>query len=199
MQPGRMFHETPITRAGARGESVEADTHLVDVGPQVERRAVGEERSPLRVDPDQLKIVVQAPASFGENAGQHRRQSQNGRPHVEAEAIHFEDCRLAPEPVASSRRGQHSNRARQRTRRRQPAQASANDADSAGSGGRRSFLLLHLTSQTGHLIRLATKRRCRRVRLGQCSGKLADRHKSSSSSREVIRADSKITGKPLPG
>ena len=87
MQPGGVFHETPITCAGPRGESVETGTHLVDVGPQVEGRAVGEERAPLRVDSDQLQVVVEPPARLGEDAGQDRRQSENGRPHVEAEAL----------------------------------------------------------------------------------------------------------------
>ena len=142
MHPGREFHETPIARAGPRGESVETGTHLVDVGPQVEGRAVGEERAPLRVDPDQLQVVVEAPACLGEDAGQDRREREDRRPHIEAKAVRFEDGCLASEPVAPLEENDVVTARRQGTRRRQPAQTTANDTDAPGSARSCSFLLL---------------------------------------------------------
>ena len=81
-----------------------------------------------------VQVVVEAPACLGEDAGQDRRQREDRRPHIEAEAVRFEDCCLASEPVIPFEENDVVTARRQGTRRRQSAQTSANDTDAAGCG-----------------------------------------------------------------
>ena len=85
---------------------------VVGVGVQVEHRAVLEERPPLRVERDQVELVVQVAAGLGEDA----LQSTDGisrmvGPMSKRKPRLREHRGLAAEPVRSSRRG----------RRRSPA------------------------------------------------------------------------------
>ena len=134
MQLGRLLHEPPVARAGPRGKNIEVVAHLADVGPQVEGRTVGEERAPLRVESNERHVVVEFAAGLGEDPRQDRRQSEDCRAHVEAEAVGFEDRGLAPEPVVGLEKHNIVTARRQDARRRQTAQTSANDSDPAGGG-----------------------------------------------------------------
>ena len=60
--------------------------HGVHVLDQVDPRAVVEEAAPLRVEPDQRQVLRLVAPGLGEDAAQHARHGQDGRPHVEAEA-----------------------------------------------------------------------------------------------------------------
>ena len=73
--------------------------HPSAIGVQVERRAVLEERAPLRIERDQFQLVVEVAAGLGEDPLQDRGHQQDRRPHVEAIAVDLEHGGLAPEPV----------------------------------------------------------------------------------------------------
>ena len=49
-------------------ECVELSAHRADVGVEVERRAVVEERAPLRIERDQVELVVELAARLGEDS-----------------------------------------------------------------------------------------------------------------------------------
>ncbi len=66
---------------------LQVGTHLLSVGQEVQRCAVIKERAPLRIQRHQGDIVFQSLASFFEDALEHAGQSQNGWPHVKAEAL----------------------------------------------------------------------------------------------------------------
>ncbi len=72
--------------------------HVARVVAQVDRLAVLEKAAPLRVQPHHGNVVFEAFAGFFKHAAQHGGLDQDGRAHVEAEALLVELCRLAAEP-----------------------------------------------------------------------------------------------------
>ena len=100
MQALRDLEEVGVAlRRVARGrEPRQLPPHRVDVFAQVEGRAVVEEAAPLRVEADQVEVVLEPPPGLGEDAREHARHGEDGRPHVEAEAALVEHGRLAAEP-----------------------------------------------------------------------------------------------------
>ena len=92
-------------------------------------RAVLKKAAPLRVEPHQLQVVLHARAGLGKDAAQHGGNGDDGRPHVEAEAVAAELRGLAAEPVVAleeddlvSARGEHAGGG-------EAAEAAADDAD----------------------------------------------------------------------
>ena len=61
--------------------------HLVRVVLEVDDRAVVEEAAPLRVEADHGDVVFELAAGLGEDLAQHGGLDQDGRAHVEAEAL----------------------------------------------------------------------------------------------------------------
>ena len=75
-----------------------------DVLREVEHRAVVEEAAPLRVEPDEVEVILQVAPGLGEDAAQDRRDREDRRPHVEAEAVAFEDARPCRRATRCSKR-----------------------------------------------------------------------------------------------
>ena len=84
---------------GAKASSVCAIA--VGILREVERRAVVEEAAPLRIEPHEVEVILHARAGLGEDAAQHGRDGDDGRPHVEAEAVAGELRGLAAEPFVA--------------------------------------------------------------------------------------------------
>ena len=80
-------------------ERLELPLHGSDVFPQVERRAVLEEAAPLRIEADQIELVLEPPAGFAEDARENARHGQDRRPHVEPKSCLLEHRRFAAQPV----------------------------------------------------------------------------------------------------
>jgi hypothetical protein len=72
--------------------------HGLHVLLQVDLRAVVEEAAPLRIEAHEFDIIREIAAGLREDALQHPRNRQDGRPHVEAEAAVVQHRRLAAEP-----------------------------------------------------------------------------------------------------
>src|SRR5690606_29736921 len=72
--------------------------HLVDILDEVQDRAVIEEAAPLRIEPNQLQIVLELAVGLTEDAIEHAGNGKDGRPHVEAEPAAFQHGRLAAGP-----------------------------------------------------------------------------------------------------
>ena len=87
-----------LAGAGAGGIGIERFAHLGHIRDQIERGAIGEETAPLRIERHQIDRVGQIPAGFGEDAFEHRRNREDCRAHVEAEALLRQDGCLAPHP-----------------------------------------------------------------------------------------------------
>jgi hypothetical protein len=80
------------------GVSRERRAHLRNVGHEVERRAVIEERAPLRIERHEIERFVHVASGFSEDARQDRRKRQDRRAHVEPETILLEHGGLASQP-----------------------------------------------------------------------------------------------------
>jgi hypothetical protein len=52
---------------GSRGKGVERRGHTLSIGAQVERRTVGEETTPLRIEAGESEFLAQIAPCFGEN------------------------------------------------------------------------------------------------------------------------------------
>ena len=131
---------------------------------------------------------------------------EDRRPHVEAVAVGLQDRRLAAQPGVFSKSDDRVAARRQRAGRRQPAQSAADHADPSGlvvasslssrriasdAAGQRS---VRFDRVIGRAIAAPRRHLPRHDAIGRAAGP-----ESCSSSRDVIRADSKITGSPLPG
>ena len=180
------------------------------IGVQVERRAVVEERPPLRVERDQIQLVGQLAAGLGEDPLQHRRHQQDRRPHVEAVAVDLEHRGLAAEPVVLledddlvAPRGQRAGR---RQAASPPPITPIRPSLVVRMGCPVSIASRISRSVQATSIRLAQMRarhlQPREVsRIGGVGPSIAHRHGRGPgrAAATVIRADSKITGSPLPG
>ena len=105
---GRGTCDSPGWLAPPGANASSACGHPAGVGVQVERRAVGEERPPLRIERDQVELVLQVAAGLGEDPPQDRRHQQDGRPHVEA----VTHPPRAPRPCRPARRSSRTARPR---------------------------------------------------------------------------------------
>ena len=157
IQSRAVVDELAIARAGIRAgrEGVERLSHRVWILREVEHRAVVEETAPLRVEPHKLEVILQARAGLAEDAAQHRRNRDDGRPHVEAEAVAAELRGLAAEPVVALEdrdfapaRGEHAGCGK-------AGESAADDAD-----GFHSFLRLDFSMSAATNSRIEAKR-CR--------------------------------------
>ncbi len=101
----------------------------LEVGHQVERRAVVEEAAPLGVEPDEVELAPEVAAGLGEDPPEHRGEGEDRRPHVEAEALRLQRRGLAAQPgVALEERHPVAAR-RQGGGRGEAAEPRADDAD----------------------------------------------------------------------
>ena len=57
---------------------------------EVQNGSVLEKAPPLRIQPNQLELLVDGTAGFGENALQHARHGQDRRTHVKSEALRIQ-------------------------------------------------------------------------------------------------------------
>ena len=101
MEIGRELLEAPVAVAGApsRREPVHGLGHGFDVLAEVDPRAVVEEAAPLRIEPPQVQVVGQLPPGLGEDALEHARNREDGRPHVEAEALLVQQGGFSADPA----------------------------------------------------------------------------------------------------
>ena len=129
MQLAAHADEVAVAGAVAGREALDGFGHRRHVFLQVEHGAVVEEAAPLRVEPAQVEVVVHVPPGFLEDALQHGRDGQDGRPHVEAEAVLFQHRRLAAEPGVLVEQDHLVAARRQRAGRGQAAQPGADHAD----------------------------------------------------------------------
>ena len=104
-----------VADAAARREAVHAVRHRLDVLGEVDLRAVVEEAAPLRIEAAQVERFRHVPAGLGEDALEHARHGEDGRPHVEAEAALVQHGGLAADPAvlvehgrAMTARGEHA-------------------------------------------------------------------------------------------
>ena len=195
VQPLRPRQEAAVAVAHppAGREGVERVGHGAHVLAQVQHGAILEEAAPLRVEAHQRHRAVQVAPGFGEDAAQHAGHGQDRRPHVEAEAALLQHRRLAAEPGILLQQHHAMTARRQHHRSRQPAQAPADHRDpSIADLPVVDPAVAHVTSPSSAFPRVPA-RPASRSRQG------TDSPRSSASSRAVMRAPSKITGRPLPG
>ena len=100
VEPFREFHETtiPIPCPAPRRVAVERRLHLRHIGAQIERRAIGEEAPPLRVEPDQVECLIKISPGLGEDPPEDIRDREDRRPHVEAVTLLRKNRGLAADP-----------------------------------------------------------------------------------------------------
>ena len=132
MQPLREGEEAAVAVGGPGGEAVEGLRHRLGVFDEVEHRAVGEEAPPLRVEPDEVEVVVEIATRLREDATKYARHREDRRPHVEPEAVGLEHGGLAAEPGVELQQRDLVAPRSQRAGRRQPAQPPADHADPLG-------------------------------------------------------------------
>ena len=83
----------------------------------------------MRIERDQVEIIVEIAIGLGEDAPQHAGHRQNRRPHVETVAGFLENRGLAAKPRRFLEERYPMSARRQSTCGRQTAQAAANDAN----------------------------------------------------------------------
>ena len=86
------------------------------------------------MDPDKLEIIFHAGTRFSEDAAQHGGNGDNGRPHVETEAVAFEHGRFAAEPFVAFKQGDGVATGSERAGCREAAEAATDDADAFWRG-----------------------------------------------------------------
>ena len=115
------------------GRTGRAPGHAFGTRVEVERRAVVEERTPLRVERNQIELVGQIAAGLGEDSLEHRRHQEDRRPHVEPVAFDLEHGRLAAQPSFFSNSTTSYTRCGQRASGGQAAETPADHADPAST------------------------------------------------------------------
>ncbi len=131
VQPRAVVDEFAVAPAGirARGKGIERSCHRLGVLREIEHRAVVEEAAPLRIEPHEFEVVLEPRARLGEDAAEHRRDRDDRRPHVEAEAFLVELRGLAAEPVVAFEKRDLPPARREHTCRGKSRESAADDAD----------------------------------------------------------------------
>ena len=183
MKPARKRQKVPIALRRARIRRIDADgaCHTLGILLQVEDSAVGKEAAPLGIEATQLEHALEALSGLGEDAREDAGQGQDRRSHIEAKAAFLQHGRLAAEPVVLLEQPHLVAAPGKHDRSGKPRQPAADHHDG-------SIAAHHFTSaKTGG-----------RVPARLCIGRGA-RPRSCCSSPVEIKADWKITGRPLPG
>ena len=110
-------------------ERLEFRPHSTDIFPEVERGAVREEAAPLRIEADELELVLEPPVRFAEDACEDARHGQDRRPHVEPKTTLFEHRRFAAEPLVFLEQDDFMAARGEGAGSREPTEAAADDAD----------------------------------------------------------------------
>jgi hypothetical protein len=95
----------------------------------MERRAIVEETTPLRIKPHQFDVILEAPVRLGENPAQHRWDRKNGRSHVETEPFTCKLRGFAADPVITLKQHDPIASASQGAGGSQSAQSATDDSD----------------------------------------------------------------------
>ena len=100
MQTLGEVHESGVALAASRtgGVGVERGPHACHIGKQIERGAIVKKAAPLRVERHEIEMLFQIAASLGIDSLEHSRDRQDGRAHVEPEALLGKHGRLAANP-----------------------------------------------------------------------------------------------------
>ena len=128
--------EIVVALAGVRAgrEPIERRGHRFRVLHEIQHRAVLEEAAPLRIEPDQVEVIFHPATRLGEDAAQHGRNRDDGRPHVEAEAGAFELRGLAAEPFVALEEDDLVAARGERAGGGESAESAADDADAFVGG-----------------------------------------------------------------
>jgi len=131
VEPRRQVEEATITETGfsAWSQRIERSGHSLRVCVQVKNRAVHEEGSPLRVERNQVELILQVAPRRGEDSLQNRRHEQDGWPHVEAEPALRENGCFPTEPRVLLEEDNVIASGRQRARRGQTTETAADHTD----------------------------------------------------------------------
>ena len=131
VEPLAILDEFAVARSGVRvwSEAIERLRHFVRVLRKIENCAVVEETAPLRIEAHELEIIFQARARFAKDAAENGRDRDDGRSHVETEAVAAKLGRFAAEPIVAFEKDDFVSARRQHAGCGKPAETAADDAD----------------------------------------------------------------------